>query len=170
LFASQYNKYSRVWQVVLQAEAPYRTRPNDIGNIYVRSRSDKMVPLSALVTTGYSVGPDLIQRFNNFLSIRINGNAAGGFSSGQAIAAMEEVADEVLPDGYTFQWSGQALEEKKSGSSSTLVFVFGVVFVFLILAAQYESWGLPLAVITAVPFAIFGAILGVWLRGLENDV
>jgi multidrug efflux pump len=170
LFASQYNKYSRVWQVVLQAEAQYRTHPGDIGNIYVRSRSDKMVPLSALVTTSYSVGPDLIQRFNNFLSVRINGNAAGGFSSGQAIAAMEEVADEVLPDGYTFQWSGQALEEKKSGSSSTLVFVFGVVFVFLILAAQYESWGLPLAVITAVPFAIFGAILSVWLRGLENDV
>jgi multidrug efflux pump len=170
LFASQYNKYSRVWQVVLQAEAQYRTQPGDVENIYVRSRSNKMVPLSALVTTRYSVGPDLIQRFNNFLAIRVNGNAASGFSSGQAIAAMEAVAHEVLPDGYTFQWAGQALEEKKSGSSSTLVFIFGVVFVFLILAAQYESWGLPLAVITAVPFAIFGAILGVWLRGLENDV
>ena len=170
LFASQYNKYSRVWQVVLQAEAQYRANPDDIENIYVRSRSNKMVPLSALVTTHYSVGPDLIQRFNNFLSVRVNGNAAKGFSSGQAIAAMEGVAREILPDGYTYQWSGQALEEKKSGSSSTLVFVFGVVFVFLILAAQYESWGLPMAVITAVPFAIFGAILGVWLRGLENDV
>jgi multidrug efflux pump len=170
LFASQYNKYSRVWQVVLQAEAQYRANPGDIENIYVRSRSNKMVPLSALVTTHYSVGPDLIQRFNNFLSVRVNGNAAKGFSSGQAIAAMEGVAREILPDGYTYQWSGQALEEKKSGSSSTLVFVFGVVFVFLILAAQYESWGLPMAVITAVPFAIFGAILGVWLRGLENDV
>ncbi|MGA8482547.1 MAG: efflux RND transporter permease subunit, partial [Chthoniobacterales bacterium] len=170
LFASQYNKYSRVWQVVLQAEAQYRANPGDIENIYVRSRSNKMVPLSALVTTHYSFGPDLIQRFNNFLSVRVNGNAAKGFSSGQAIAAMEGVAREILPDGYTYQWSGQALEEKKSGSSSTLVFVFGVVFVFLILAAQYESWGLPMAVITAVPFAIFGAILGVWLRGLENDV
>jgi multidrug efflux pump len=112
LFASQYNKYSRVWQVVLQAEAQYRTHPGDVQNIYVRSRTDKMVPLSALVTTSYSVGPDLIQRFNNFLSVRINGNAASGFSSGQAIAAMEAVAHEVLPDGYTFQWSGQALEEK----------------------------------------------------------
>jgi multidrug efflux pump len=170
LFASQYNKYSRVWQVVLQAEAQYRANPGDIENIYVRSRSNKMVPLSAVVTTHYSVGPDLIQRLNNFLSVRVNGNAAKGFSSGQAIAAMEGVARESLPDGYTYQWSGQALEEKKSGSSSTLVFVFGVVFVFLILAAQYESWGLPMAVITAVPFAIFGAILGVWLRGLENDV
>jgi multidrug efflux pump len=170
LFASQYNKYSRVWQVVLQAEAQYRSDPGDIENIYVRSRSNKMVPLSAVVTTHYSVGPDLIQRFNNFLSVRVNGNAAKGFSSGQAIAAMEAVAREALPDGYTYQWSGQSLEEKKSGSSSTLVFVFGVVFVFLILAAQYESWGLPMAVITAVPFAIFGAILGVWLRGLENDV
>jgi multidrug efflux pump len=170
LFASQYNKYSRVWQVVLQAEAQYRSDPGDIENIYVRSRSNHMVPLSAVVTTHYSVGPDLIQRFNNFLSVRVNGNAAKGFSSGQAMAAMETVAREALPDGYTYQWSGQSLEEKKSGSSSTLVFVFGVVFVFLILAAQYESWGLPMAVITAVPFAIFGAILGVWLRGLENDV
>jgi multidrug efflux pump len=149
LFASQYNKYSRVWQVVLQAEAQYRSDPGDIENIYVRSRSNHMVPLSA---------------------VRVNGNAAKGFSSGQAMAAMETVAREALPDGYTYQWSGQSLEEKKSGSSSTLVFVFGVVFVFLILAAQYESWGLPMAVITAVPFAIFGAILGVWLRGLENDV
>jgi multidrug efflux pump len=170
LSASQYTKYSRVWQVVLQAEAQYRAQPSDIENIYVRSRSQKMVPLSALVTTNYSVGPDLIQRFNNVLSVRVNGNAASGFSSGQAIAAMEAVAHEVLPESYSFQWSGQALEEKKSGSSSTLVFVLGVVFVFLILAAQYESWGLPLAVITAVPFAVFGAILAAWMRGLDNDV
>lgn len=170
LSASQYTKYSRVWQVVLQAEARYRAQPSDIENIYVRSRSQKMVPLSALVTTNYSVGPDLIQRFNNVLSTRVNGNAASGFSSGQAIAAMEAVAHEALPESYSFQWSGQALEEKKSGSSSTLVFVLGAVFVFLILAAQYESWGLPLAVITAVPFAVFGAILGVWMRGLENEV
>jgi multidrug efflux pump len=170
LSASQYTKYSRVWRVVLQAEAQYRAQPGDIENIYVRSRSQKMVPLSTLVTTNYSVGPDLIQRFNNVPSIRVNGNAASGFSSGQAIAAMEAVANEALPESYSFQWSGQALEEKKSGSSSTLVFVLGAVFVFLILAAQYESWGLPLAVITAVPFAVFGAILGVWMRGLENDV
>src|SRR5258708_36525056 len=111
-----------------------------------------------------------MQRFNNLLLVRGNGKGAKGFSSGQAIAAMEGVAREILPEGYTYQWSGQALEEKKSGSSSTLVFVFGVVFVFLILAAQYESWGLPMAVITAVPFAIFGAILGFWLRGLDTDV
>jgi multidrug efflux pump len=170
LSASQYTKYSRVWQVVLQADAQYRAQPSDIENIYVGSRSQKMVPLSALVTTSYGVGPDLIQRFNNVLSVRVNGSAASGFSSGQAIAAMEAVAHEVLPEGYSFQWSGQALEEKKSASSSTLVFGLGAVFVFLILAAQYESWGLPMAVITAVPFAIFGAILGVWLRGLDNDV
>src|SRR3981189_3005292 len=95
-FASQYNKYSRVWQVVLQAEAQYRADPGDIANIYVRSRSNRMVPLSAVVTTRYSVGPDLIQRFNNFLSVRVNGNAAQGFSSGQAIAAMETLAREAL--------------------------------------------------------------------------
>ena len=170
LSASQYNKYSRVWEVVLQAEPQYRATPDDIGNIYVRNRTGQMVPLSTLVTSRYDIGPDLVQRFNNFLAVCVNGESAGGFSSGQAIAAMEAVAREILPDGYTFEWSGQALEEKKSGSSSTIVFIFGVVFVFLILAAQYESWGLPLAVITAIPFAIFGAILAVWLRGLQNDV
>jgi multidrug efflux pump len=129
-----------------------------------------MVPLSSVVSTKWVTGPDLLPHFNGFPAAKVNGNAAPGFSSGQALAAMEEVAKEVLPAGYTFAWSGLAFEEKKSGGTSSIAFAFGLVFVFLILAAQYESWTLPGAVLTAVPFGIFGALVFNWLRGLENDV
>ncbi|MFZ5558018.1 MAG: efflux RND transporter permease subunit [Pseudomonadota bacterium] len=170
LYVSQYNKYSRVWQVILQAEPDYRSEPGDIQNIYVRNRTGEMVPLSVMVTTRYKTGPDLVPRFNNFLAAKLTGDAAPGFSSGQALNAMEEVAREVLPDGYSFEWAGQAFEEKKSGGTSAVVFVFGLIFVFLILAAQYESWKLPFSVITAVPFGVFGALVAILLRGIENDV
>jgi multidrug efflux pump len=170
MYASQFNKFSRLWQVILQAEPKYRSRPSDIDQIYVRSRSGTMVPLKSLVTLRYIAGPDLMTRFNNFPAAKIMGDAAPGFSSGQAIAAMERVAAKVLPADYSFAWSGQAFEEKKSGGTSALVFVFGLIMVFLILAAQYEKWSLPFGVILAVPFAIFGALLAIWLRGIENDV
>ena len=118
-----------------------------------------MVPLSsALVTTQWVAGPDLLPHFNGFPAAKINGNAAPGYSSGDAIAAMEEIAREVLPPGYTFAWSGLAFEEKKSGGTSMIAFVFGLIIVFLVLAAQYESWTLPGAVMTAVPFGILGAL------------
>jgi multidrug efflux pump len=129
-----------------------------------------MVPLSALVTTRWVTGPDLLPHFNGFPAAKVNGNAASGYSSGQAIAAMEEVALEVLPHGYTFAWSGLAFEEKKSGGTSMMAFVFGLVIVFLVLAAQYESWTLPGSVMMAVPFGVLGALTANWLRGLENDV
>ena len=170
LYVSQYNKYSRVWQVILQAEPDYRSAPDDIQNIYVRNRNGEMVPLSAVVTTRYKTGPDLVPRFNNFLAAKVTGDAAPGFSSGQALSAMEAVAREALPAGYSFAWAGQAFEEKKSGGTSAVVFAFGLIFVFLILAAQYESWKLPFSVITAVPFGVFGALVAILLRGIENDV
>jgi multidrug efflux pump len=129
-----------------------------------------MVPLSALVTTDWVEGPDLLPHFNGFPAAKVNGNAASGYSSGDAIAAMEAVASEVLPPGYTFAWSGLAFEEKKSGGTSMIAFAFGLIIVFLVLAAQYESWTLPGAVMTAVPFGILGALVTNWLRGLENDV
>jgi multidrug efflux pump len=129
-----------------------------------------MIPLSSVVTTRYVTGPDLMPHFNGFPSAKINGNAAAGYSSGQAIAVMEEVARETLPAGFRFAWSGLAYEEKKSGGTSTVAFAFGLLLVFLILAAQYESWTLPGAVVTAVPFGIVGALLATWLRGLDNDV
>jgi len=170
LYVSQYNKYGRVWQVILQAEPEFRKTPEDIQNIYVRQRQGKMAPLSAVVDSGYVTGPDLLPRFNGFMAAKVTGDAAPGFSSGQSIGTMEEVSAEVLPDGFTYAWSGQAFEEKKASGSSAIVFVFALVMVFLILAAQYEQWSLPVAVITAVPFGIFGALVSVWLRGMENDV
>ena len=170
LFVSQYNKYGRVWQVILQAQPEYREKPEDIQNIYVRQREGEMVPLSAVVETKYVTGPDLLPRFNGFMAAKITGDADAGFSSGQTISTMEEVSGEVLPDGFTYAWSGQSFEEKKSSGSSAIVFVFALVMVFLILSAQYEQWSLPVAVITAVPFGIFGALVSVWLRGMENDV
>jgi multidrug efflux pump len=170
LAASQYNEFSRVWWVVLQSDPKYRQSPEDLTRLYVRSSAGDMVPLSALVRTSWVRGPDLLPHFNGLPASKINGQASPGYSSGQAIDAMERVAREVLPAGYAFAWSGLAFEEKQSGGTSTAAFAFGLVIVFLVLAAQYESWTLPGAVMTAVPFGIFGALLFNWLRGLQNDV
>lgn len=167
---SQYEQYSRVWNVILQSDAPYRQQPLDITRLYTRSKNNKMIPLSALVTTSYTIGPSLVPHFNGFPAAQITGIAAAGFSSGDAIHAMEEIAHDVLPQGYKFAWSGMALQEKESGGSSAIAFVFGLLIVFLILAAQYESWSLPISVLTAVPFGVIGALLATMLRGLENDV
>jgi len=170
LTVSQYNEYSRVWWVVLQSEPKYRQKPGDLTRLYTRSSSGEMVPLSALVTTRWVSGPDLLPHFNGFPASKVNGNSAAGYSSGQAIAAMEEVAREVLPPGFTCAWSGLAFEEKKSGGTSSLAFVFGLIIVFLVLAAQYESWTLPGSVMMAVPFGVLGALTANWLRGLSDDV
>jgi multidrug efflux pump len=183
LTVSQYNESSRVWWVILQSDAKYRQDPSDVTRLYTRSNKGQppphatsdtapgqMVPLSSLVTTRWVSGPDLLPHFNGFPAAKIIGTAAPGYSSGQAIAAMEDVAHESLPPGYAFAWSGLAYEEKKSGGTSAFAFVFGFILVFLVLAAQYESWSLPGAVMTAVPFGILGALVANWLRGLENDV
>ncbi len=170
LTVSQFNEFSRVWWVILQSEPRYRQNPEDLTRLYARSGQGDMVPLSALVTTSWVAGPDLLPHFNGFPAAKVNGSAAPGFSSGQAIAAMEAVAREVLPAGYTFAWSGLAFEEQQSGGTSMLAFVFGLVIVFLVLAAQYESWTLPGTVMMAVPFGVLGALTANWLRGLENDV
>ena len=167
---SQYNEYSRVWNVILQSDAPYRSSPDDITKLYTRSGAGKMIPLSAVVTTRYAAGPDLVPHFNGFPAAQVTGAAAAGFSSGEAIQAMESVATEVLPKGYDFAWSGMAYEEKKSGGTSAVAFAFGLIIVFLVLAAQFESWMLPGSVMTAVPFGILGALTFNWLRGLHNDV
>ncbi len=170
LTASQFNQFSRVWWVIVQSDARFRQSPGDITKLYTRSRDGQMVPLSALVRTDWVTGPDLLAHFNGFPAAKVNGNAASGFSSGDAIRAMEEVARESLPPGYTFAWSGLAYEERKSGGTSSIAFLFGFIIVFLVLAAQYESWTLPGAVMSAVPFGILGALATNWIRGLENDV
>jgi multidrug efflux pump len=155
---------------MLQADADYRARPEDFDKVYLRSKSGAMVPLSTLITTHYVPAPKLVTRFNGFPAIKVTGNPAEGFSSGQALKAMEEVAGEVLGEGFSYSWSGQALQEKSSGSTSSLAFIFGIIIVFLLLAAQFEKWTLPVAVVMTVPFAVLGALLLTWVRGLENDV
>ena len=170
MFVSQFTQFGRVWQVIMQAEGDYRDEPADLDSIYLTSREGEVVPLSAVAERRYSAGPTLLSRFNGFPAAKVTGSAAPGFSSGQALAAMEEVAAAALPEGYGYAWAGQAYEEKQAGGTSAIAFVFGIVMVFLILAAQYEKWTLPFGVLLAVPFAIFGALLMTWGRGLENDV
>jgi len=168
--AGQFTQFSRVWWVVLQADADYRVNPNDFNKVYVRSREGKMVPLSGLITVRYVSAPKLMERFNGFPAVKVTGNPAEGFSSGQALAAMEAVARETLPGDFSFAWAGQALQEKESGGTSAIAFVAGLIVVFLLLAAQFEKWTLPVAVVLTVPIAILGALLLTWVRGLDNDV
>ena len=171
LYVSQFNKDSRLWQVIIQAEPGDRLKPEDLDHIYVRSHKGAMVPLKSMVTSKFVTGPDLVTRFNNFPAVKLTVNAARGYSSGQAIDALEEIAKEELPEkGYQIAWSGQAFEELQAGSTSGMVFAFGLVMVFLILSAKYERWSLPIGVLMAVPFALFGALLAILLRGLNNDI
>ena len=170
LYVSQFTEFGRIWQVIIQAEAQYRDDPADFSMIYLMSTTGESIPLSAIATSRYMAGPNVLPRFNGFPAAKLTGNPAPGFSSGQGLAAMEAVAAEVLPDGYAYEWSGQAYEEKKAGGTSTTAFIFGIIMVFLILAAQYEKWSLPFGVLLAVPFAILGALCMTWARGLENDV
>ena len=170
IVVSQFTQYSRVWNVILQADAPFRQTSNDITKLYTKSTNGQMVPLSAVVNTEYVTGPDLVPHFNGFPAAQVTGGAAPGYSSGDSLRAMQEVAAKVLPEGYSYAWSGMAYQEIQSGGTSSIAFIFGILIVFLILSAMYESWSLPGAVLTAVPFGIVGALLATWARGLENDV
>lgn len=170
VYINNFNKYSRVFDVMVQAEPQYRSSLEEIGDIYVRSSTGAMIPIKSFVTFRYSHGSNLISRFNTFPAVKLTGSAAPGYSSGQAIAAMEALAGALLPEEMTFAWSGEAFEQKKTGGASSLVFVAALVLVFLVLAALYERWSLPIAILLAVPFGILGALLAIWLRKLENDV
>lgn len=170
LYINDFTLFGRNFQVNLQSEARYRETPDDLNNVYVRAESGAMVPLSSVVSMERQQAPSVVQRFNLFPAAKIMGQAAPGYSSGQALDAMREVVQEVTGQGYQLGWTGAAYQQQSASSTSTLAFVFGLVMVFLILAAQYERWSLPLVVITAVPFALFGATLAMLLRGLQNDV
>jgi hydrophobe/amphiphile efflux-1 (HAE1) family protein len=165
----QFSQFSRVWWVIVQADANYRMNPSDFDKVYVRSKSGANVPLSALITTRYVASPKLVTRFNGFPAVKITGSQAPGYSSGQALNAMEEIARE-LPGNFSYAWAGQALQEKSSGSTSSSAFIFGLILVFLLLAAQFEKWTLPIAVVLTVPISILGALAMTWAVGLENDV
>jgi hydrophobe/amphiphile efflux-1 (HAE1) family protein len=169
-YVNDFNRFGRTWQVLMSAEPGFRKRPDDIGNIYVRSESNQMIPISALATVSFSAGPDALGRFNNLPAVKLFGQGAPGVSSGQAIAEVERLAKEVLPPEFSYDWGGASFQEKKSSGTSGLALGLAAVMVFLILAAQYEKWSLPLSVLLALPFGTFGALAAVWLRGFTNDV
>jgi HAE1 family hydrophobic/amphiphilic exporter-1/multidrug efflux pump len=170
LYVNDFNRAGRVFRVHLQSEAEFRAHPDDIRDVYVRTGSGELIPLTTLVTIREVTGPEIIERYNVFPSAKILGGPAPGHSSGQALEIMEQLAKQTLPDGYALEWTGTSFQEKATGGASQTVFLVGVVMVLLVLAAQYERWTLPFAVILAVPFAVFGAFLAVFLRGLENDI
>ncbi len=176
LYVNDFNSFGRVWRVQLQAEPSYRATPSDIARLHVRSQpgpngqAARMVPLSTLVTVKPVTGPDTISHYNLYRSAEIAGDTAPGASSGQAIAAMQDLARRFLPPGMAYEWTGLAFQEIESGSSAPFVFALSALFVFLVLAAQYESWLVPLAVILAVPLGVLGALGALALRGLANDV
>ena len=165
-YVNDFNKYGRAWQVLMSAAPGYRNRPDDIGAIYVRSAKGEMIPLSSVATVRYSSGPDVLDRFNNLPAVKIIGSAAPGFSSGQAIARVEQIARETLPADFTFDWGGTSYQEKKSTGAATFSLGLAVIMVFLILAAQYERLSLPLSVLLALPFGTFGALAAIWVKNL----
>jgi multidrug efflux pump len=170
LYVNDFNKSGRTYRVQLQAEAEYRMKAEDLGKVYVRSDKGLMVPLSALSKVSYIVGAEQLERYNGLLSAKVLGKGSSGVSSGDAIEMVEKIAEASLPDGYQIAWTGQAYQEKRTGSAAVFAFGFAIIMVFLILAAQFETWALPLAVIMAVPFALAGALLSVLLRGMPNDI
>lgn len=164
------NNFGRTWKVVMQADEKYRTGVEDMRYFFVRSNDGKSIPLNTLVKPTPKNSSVVMTRFNGASAIEISGDPASGYSSGQAMAAIEEVAKQVLPNTYTYEWTGQSLDEIEAGSRSTQIFIISLIFVFLCLAALYESWTIPLAVLLSVPSAVFGCFLVQYARGLQNDV
>jgi HAE1 family hydrophobic/amphiphilic exporter-1/multidrug efflux pump len=170
-YVNDFNKFGRTWQVLMSAEPSYRQRPDSIGEIYVRSVRGEMIPLKSLASVSYSSGPDSIDRFNNLPAVKLLGQGAPGVSSGQAIANVEQIAEEVLPPGeFSYDWGGQSYQEKRAGGTSILALGMAVIMVFLILAAQYERWSLPFSVLMALPFGTFGALAAIWVNNLKIPV
>jgi HAE1 family hydrophobic/amphiphilic exporter-1 len=169
-YVNQFNRFGRQWKVYLQAEPEYRISADKINSFYVRNSKGEMTPLASLVTVKRVSGPEYTNRFNLFRSIQINGSPAPGYSSGQAMAAMEQVAAEVLPAGMGYAWSDMSFQEKKAEGGQAIVFGMSIFCVFLILAALYESWSLPFSVLLSVPVAVLGANAGLLLRKLDNNV
>jgi multidrug efflux pump len=175
-YVNDFNRNGRTYRVQLQAEPEFRMKPEDLGKVYVRSQptasnsNGNMIPISALSKVTSVVGAEQLERYNGLLSAKVFGSGAAGVSSGDAIKTVEQIAKQNLPDGYRIAWTGQAYQEKRTGSAAMFAFGFAIIMVFLILAAQFETWALPLAVIMAVPFALAGALLAVLLRGMPNDI
>ncbi len=169
-YANDFNKFGKTYQVLVQADAPFRQDAADMYSLQVRNQDGDMVPLRTLLRTEPLFGPDQVSRYNIYRSITVNGSAAPGYSSGDAIAAMQNLADTTLPPGYTYEWTGQAYQEIIASGQGGMIFGMALIFVFLFLVAQYESWSIPIPVLMSVPLAILGAVLGQSWAGLNNDV
>ena len=169
-YVNDFNIYGKTFRVQLRAEEGGRDNPNDISNLYVRSMYGELVPIDSLITLERSLGADSVDRFNAFPAAKLMGSPKPGYTSGEAIEAISQIIKEELPSGYSIGWAGSSYQEVNSAGTGAKAFVLGLVFVFLILAAQYERWLMPLAVITAVPFSVLGALLFTWARGLSNDI
>ncbi len=170
IYVNDFNKFGKTYKVIVQADANYRSFPEDISKIYVRSQSGNMIPLNAIVSMHETKGPEQIERFNGFTAARFNGESAPGYSMGQAMTSFENLVNTHLPGTLTVAWTGESYQQKQAGSASTFAFVFGIIMIFLILAAQYEQWSLPFAVILSVPFAVLGALIAILIRHTDNDI
>jgi multidrug efflux pump len=170
LYVNDFNVFGRTWQVMVQAKPEFRTEPRDINRFYVRTGGGDMVPLGTLATVTATAGPEVIYRYNRNRAVQLIGTPAAGFSSGQAVRAMEEVAASTLPAGYSYEWTGTTYQEKEAQGHEGFIFGFAAVLVFLFLAALYESWSIPFAVLLALPLGLFGALFAVWLRSYPYDL
>ena len=173
VYADDFNYQGRVLKVLLQADAPYRSRPEDLAHFYIPSATSgagSMVPLSSVVTSRWTIAPPAIDHYNGYQAIQINGSAAPGHSSGQAMAAMEDIVQKDLPKSIGYEWSGASFQEIISGQQAPILFGLSLLVVFLALAALYESWSIPASVMLVVPLGVLGALSFTWLRGLEDDV
>ena len=168
-YVNDFNRFGRLFKVYVQAEPEYRKAATDVRYYYVRGKENQMVPLSALVSVSPTQGPEYTNRFNLFRAAELSGSPAPGYSSTQALDALEEVAAETLPTDMGYAWNAMSYQERAAAGSGAIVFVFALLFVFLILAAQYESWSLPLGVLLGTPIAVFGAMAGLWLSGIFLD-
>ncbi|WP_437191570.1 multidrug efflux RND transporter permease subunit [Planctomicrobium sp. SH527] len=170
LYVNDFNRFGRIWRVQLQAEPSVRSKPTDIERIYVRNSSGQMVPLSAIMDMKFQAGPNIVSRYNGYSAVEITGAPAVGKSSGEAMNTIRQLAAEHLPPGYGLEWSGASYQEIKAGNQAPMVLAFGLLVVFLVLAAQYERWTLPVAVLLAVPLAVLGALVAVYLRNFTQDI
>jgi len=169
-YANDFNLYGRVYQVKVQADTPYRDAVKDIGRLYVRSNEGKMVPMDSLITLSTLLAPQIVNRYNQFTSVQISGGAAPGFSSGDAMAAMKRLAAKTLPEGYAYDWSAMSFQERKAVGQVSILFLLALVFAYLFLVGQYESWNIPLSIITSIPVAVLGALVGLWIVGINLNV
>jgi multidrug efflux pump len=170
VFVNDFNYQGRVLRVLIEAEAPFRMGPQDLNDFYTAGSNGSMVPLSTVVHTQWEMGSPSLTRYNGYGSVEIVGNAAPGYSSGQAMTAMQNIVDHDLPKGIGYEWTGQSYQEVLSGQQAPILYTLSMLVVFLALAALYESWTIPIAVLLVVPMGVLGSLLLTWLRGLPDDI